>query len=180
MIFQILDDRKECYGVYSNGKFRYDRIPENVTGTWSWDQRLANRSIDYASIYSGGKTLIDACPEDLRPRLEKREERIRSFITAAVNAKVKLNELCMFDIVPEQHLKHYCEIKNEICLWIFNRYERPANHDFLVDLHQMSSDIAKNPVLIDQNALKKASKTDQKLKKLPKSMQKRLFWTSSS
>jgi len=162
MIFQILDDRKECYGVYSNGKFRYDRIPENVTGTWSWDQRLIGRSIDYASVYSGGKTLSAACPETLRPRLEKREARIRSFINAAVNSKIKLDDLCMFDIVPEQHLKHYCEIKNEICSWIFERYDRPANHDFLVDLHQMSHQIAQNPVIIDQNTLKKASKTDQK------------------
>ena len=162
MIFQILDDRKECYGVYSNGKFRYDRIPENVTGTWSWDQRLIGRSIDYASVYSGGKTLSAACPEALRPRLEKREERIRSFINAAVNSKIKLDDLCMFDIVPEQHLMHYCEIKNEICSWIFERCDRPANHDFLVDLHQMSHQIAQNPVIIDQNTLKKASKIDQK------------------
>jgi hypothetical protein len=72
----------------------------------------------------------------------------------------------MFDIVPEQHLKHYCEIKNEICAWIFERYDKPANHDFLVDLHQMAHDIAQNPILIDQNTLKKASKSDMKAKAL--------------
>lgn len=170
MIFQILDDRKECYGLYSNGTFKYDRIPENVTGTWSWDQRLSDRNVDYAIIYSGGQALSDACPENLRSRLEKRENKIRAFIASAVNAKMKLDELCMFDLVPEQHLKHYCEIKNEICSWVFDTHERPANHDFLVDLHQMAHDIAQNPIIIDQKALKKASKTDLKARALLNSL----------
>ena len=170
MIFQILDDRKECYGVYSNGKFRYDRIPENVTGTWSWDQRLAGRSIDYASVYTGGKAIHDAAPSHLRPRYEKREGRIRSFINSAVNAKIKLNELCLFDLVPEQHLMHYCEIKNEICAWIFDNIEKPANHSFLVDLHQMALDISRNEVLIDQKALKNSSKVDLKARALLKTL----------
>ena len=166
MIFQILDDRKECYGVYSDGRFRYDRIPENITGTWSWDQRLADRSINYASIYSGGKTILDAAPSHLRPRYEKREGQIRSFINSAVNAKIKLNDLCLFDLVPEQHLMHYCEIKNEICSWIFDNIEKPANHSFLVDLHKMAMDISQNPVIIDQKALKNSSKTDLKARAL--------------
>ncbi len=166
MLFQILDDRQECFGVYSNGNFTYDRIPDNVTGTWNWDERLSGRDVRYASIYSGGDTILKATPEHLRPRYEKREGKIRAFINSAVNAKMKLTELCLFDIIPEQHLMHYCEIKNEICDWVFEHLPRPQNHDFLVDLHNMAADIAGNPVLIDQKALKNASKTDLKARAL--------------
>tara|TARA_R100000152_G_C6766401_1_gene191380 strand:- start:106 stop:1296 length:1191 start_codon:yes stop_codon:yes gene_type:complete len=166
MLFQILDDKQECFGVYSNGNFIYDRIPDNVTGTWNWDRRLSNSNIRYASIYSGGQSLSSAAPEDLRHRLQKREDKIRGFINSALNAKVKLDELCMFDLVPEQHLMHYCEIKNEICDWVFKNNEHPKNHGFLVDLHQMAHNISKNPVLIDQKALKNASKTDLKARAL--------------
>ena len=162
MLFQILDNKTECFGVYSNGNFTYDRIPDNVRGTWDWDERLIGRDIRYASIYSGGKAISAASPEHLRPRYEKREGRIRSFINSAVNAKIKLGDFCLFDLIPEQHLMHYCEIKNEICDWIFSNVEKPKNHDFMVDLAVMTNKIKQNPIIIDQNVLKKASKHDMK------------------
>ena len=170
MLFQLLDDRQDCFGVYSNGKFKYDRVPENITGTWSWDQRLNGRNINYANVYIGGKTLLSSAPSHLRPRLEKREEKIRAFINSAANSKIKLGEFCMFDIIPEQHLMHYCEIKNEICDWVFNNNEQPQNHGFMVDLHEMAHDISQNPILIDQNTLLKASRTDLKAKALLSSL----------
>jgi len=170
MNFQILDDKVECFGVYSNGKFTYDRIPDNVTGTWQWDKRFGNRDIRYASIYSGGESISKAAPEHLRPRFEKRESKIRSFINSALNAKIKLSELCLFEVIPEQHLMHYCEIKNEICEWIFENNQQPQNHGFMVDLHQMANDISRNPILVDQNALRKASKTDLKANALLNSL----------
>lgn len=170
MLFQILDDRKECFGVYNDGRFYYDRVPKNATGTWNWDKRLSDLDINYASIYCGGKSISEAASESLRTRFEKRENKIRGFINSAVNAKMKLGEFCMFDLVPEQHLMHYCEVKNEICDWVFKNYEKPQNHGFLVDLHQMAHEISKNPVLIDQKALIKASKIDMKAKSLLNSL----------
>jgi len=170
MNFQILDDRAECFGVYSNGKFTYDRIPDNVTGTWNWDRRLDNRNVCYASIYTGGQSISEAAPEHLRPRYKKREDKIKAFINSAVNAKIKLSELCLFDVIPEQHLMHYCEIKNDICDWVFKHNEKPQNHGFMVDLHIMAHQIAKNPILIDQKALKRTSKVDLKAKTLLKTL----------
>jgi len=171
VIYQILDDREECYGVYGNGKFIYDRIPENIKGTWNWDKRLHNRSVDYASIYVGGKSLNDVAPDNLKPRLESRERKVRAFITSALNAKIKLGELCLFDIIPEQHLLHYCEIKNEICEYVFSNYPKPENHGFLVDLYEMAHDIAKNPVIVERSVLSRASKVDNKAKVLLNSLQ---------
>ena len=130
MNFQILDGKQECFGIYTNGKFEYDRIPQNITGTWNWDNRFSDRNIDYAHIYCGGKTLSDVAPEALRPRFEKRQNKIRAFLKSAVNAKMNLDEVCMFDLVPEHHLRHYCEIKNEICEWVFENYEKPTNYSF--------------------------------------------------
>ena len=170
MNFQLLDDNKDCFGVYSNGNFTYDRVPDNITGTWKWDERLSGRNIRYASIYSGGNTISEAAPEHLRPRLKKREDKIRSFVNSALNAKIKISEFCMFDIIPEQHLMHYCEIKNDVCDWVFSHNEKPQNHGFMVDLHEMAHQIAQNPVIINQKALKKASKTDLKARALLNSL----------
>ena len=170
MIFQILDDRDECFGIYSNGEFIYDRVPTTSNRTWNWHRHLNGVSVDYASVYTGGKSLEEACPEHLKSRLEKREKKVRAFINSAANAKIKLDEHCMFDLVPEQHLMHYCEVKNEICEHVFSNYDKPQNHGFLVDMFEMAHDISQNPVLIAQDVLKKASKHDNKARVLLSSL----------
>ena len=166
MIFQLLDDRKECYGIYTNNEFIYDRIPDNITGTWGWDSRLLLHDIDYASIYSNGRTMADVSPENLRHRLERREAKIKSFVKSAIISKFNMAEHCLFDMIPEQHLMHYCEVKNEICQYVFDNFHKPSNHGFLVDLQQMAHDISQRPVVVDQNTLKKASKDDNKARVL--------------
>ena len=170
MIFQLLDDRSDCYGIYSNSQFIYDRIPDNIRGTWNWDVRLNNRNIDYASIYCLGKPLSEVAPENLRNRLEIREGKIKSFVKTAIISKINMNEHCLFDIIPEQHLMHYCEIKNEICQWVFDNYQKPKNHGLMVDMFQMAHDISQKPVIINQEALKNASKHDNKAKVLLSSL----------
>ena len=90
MIFQLLDDRNECYGIYGNNEFIYDRVPDNIRRTWSWDHRLADRDIDYASIYCAGQTMASAAPENLRHRLEKREAKIRAFVKSALISKMNM------------------------------------------------------------------------------------------
>ena len=67
--------------------------------------------------------------------------------------------------MPEHHLRHYCEVKNQISQWGFDNYERPSNHDFIVDLYVMAETISQNDVLVDQEVLKKASK-DSELEEL--------------
>jgi hypothetical protein len=166
MIFQILDNKQECFGIYKEGEFIYDRVPHNITGTWTWNPNLSGVAVDYAHIYANGRSLDEVCPEDLRLRLQKRQKKIRAFINSAAKSKMNIDEHCMFELIPEQHLLHYCEIKNQICQWVFENHERPSNHGLIVDLFEMANDISKNPVLIDQNILKKASKHDMKARAL--------------
>ena len=166
MIFQVLDNKKDCFGIYREGEFIYDRLPADITGTWNYNSVLDGYDVDYANIFAGGRKMDEICPDNLKIRLQKREGRIRAFINAAANAKIKFDNHCMFELIPEQHLRHYCEIKNQICEWVFDNYERPANHDFLVELSQMAVEIARNPILIDQKPLKMASKDDMKARSL--------------
>ena len=65
---------------------------------------------------------------------------------------------------------HYCEVKNEICDYVFSNYDKPQNHGFLVDMFEMASDISKNPVLVAQDVLKKAARQDNKARVLLNSL----------
>ncbi len=66
MLFQTLDDKKECVGIYTDGKLHFDKIPENLTASWSYSPYLKGQEIQYANLYCEGKTLDEVCPEHLR------------------------------------------------------------------------------------------------------------------
>ena len=130
MIFQILDDKKDCRGVYADGKIIYDEIPKAADFTWSYSDHLRDRHIQYAHLWVGGKSLKDACPEHLRARLDLRERKIKGHFKSFRIAKVNLNAVCFFDLVPSRDLLHYFEVKNQICEWIFNNHDKPENYSF--------------------------------------------------
>ena len=70
MYFQTLDDKTECVGVYTSGKLNFDDIPEGLTRTWKFTGSISDDSIEYAWLYSGGKSLAEVCPEHLREELD--------------------------------------------------------------------------------------------------------------
>ena len=70
VIFQVIDDKDGCFGIYTNGTFIYDRFPSNMTGTWAWSRHLLDVDCDYAFVWNGGKTLSNSCPEQIKKRFE--------------------------------------------------------------------------------------------------------------
>ena len=48
MLFQALDDKKECLGVYLDGKLIHDVLPEGLTQTWSYSAFLRDTDVEYA------------------------------------------------------------------------------------------------------------------------------------
>ena len=42
-----------------------------------------------------------------------------------------LNENCFFELVPQQFLLEFCDIKNKITEHVLKNYEKPKNYDFL-------------------------------------------------
>ena len=82
MLFQTLDDKKECVGVYYNGDLKFDGIPEGLTKTWSYSNFLEDKDIDYALLYCNGKSIDDICPAHLIDDWERVSGRLKSFMRA--------------------------------------------------------------------------------------------------
>lgn len=155
MIFQTLDDKKECVGVYCGGDLHFDEIPKGLTKTWSYSNFLHDFEVDYASIYCLGKSIDDVCPAHLLEDWERVSERLKAFVRSNKIAKVSLVENCFFDLTPSRFLKEYCEVKNKICDWIFERYERPSNYEHLVSVQKVLSDIKYQPIRFDEKEMLK-------------------------
>ena len=50
MLFQALDDKKECVGVFAEGELHFDKLPDNLTHTWSFSSSIEGEDIQYAKI----------------------------------------------------------------------------------------------------------------------------------
>lgn len=135
MLFQTLDDKKECVGIYHDGMLAFDEdLPDQLSHTWAYSSFLGDREIEYAKIYCGGLGLMEASPEHLIDRWSDVEEKFKAFIKSFHTARVSLNENCFFDLVPEKFLLEMCSVKDMICQHVFENFEKPKNYDYLLDL----------------------------------------------
>jgi len=137
MIFQTIDDKSECIGIYADGKLSYDNFPQNLTKTWKYSGSLTNADVEYACLYCEGLALNQVCPTDLTLRLKAAQKRLRAYIQSFRIAKVDMRDHCIFDLVPEDFLKEFCEIKNKITEHVFETHERPECYDHLNNVQKL-------------------------------------------
>ena len=179
MLFQALDEKEKCVGVYSEGKILKD-LPAGGTHTWEYASFLKDLNVEYAKIYCEGKTLEQACPPELRQDYERIWKRLKAFYKSFITAKVSLNDHCFFDLVPEGFLKEYCVLKNKITQHVIDTYKKPDNYDNLLEITKLTTDIRHRKLNIDLSVLnneladprtkdfyKKAMKTEPYIKYNP-------------
>ena len=166
MIFQIIDDKKDCTGVFVNGKIEHRKIATDLTATWSYNSLLEDVDIEFADLYCNGLSLDDACPDDLKDRWEIRKKKIHSFIKSFITAGVNIDDVCFYDLVPFPHISHYYSLKNEITDFVLENYPRPKNYSFLLDTTITTRQIAKQEIRINWDYLKTQYLKDMKAKSL--------------
>jgi len=169
LIFQTLDDKQECIGVYVDGKIHYGSIPEGLSATWSYAPYLDGQDIDYAGLFCAESDCGHLCPDALKDRWEDVSEKLKSFLRSFQESKVDLSHNCFFELVPERFLLEYCEIKNKITEHVLKTYERPLNYDFMLQMTKLISKIKSQEIKLDFSSLNEGMssfKTRQWRKKL--------------
>jgi len=137
MIFQAIDDKSECIGVYCDGKLYYDDFPAPLSQTWKYTGSLKDSECEYAWLLCEGLSLADACPPDLTEPLRKAQKRLQAYLKSFQLAKINMRDHCIFDLVPEDFLKEFCEIKNKITEHVFATRPRPESYEHLEDIHKL-------------------------------------------
>lgn len=153
MLFQALDDKKECVGVFAEGELHFDELPQDLTHTWTFSSSIEGDDIQYAKIYAEGKELSEVCPAHLQEDFERVHKKMSAFYKSFFLSKVSLQEHCFYDLVPARHLLEYFSIKNQITDWVFQKYEKPINHDFMVKVSRMTNSIAQQHFSVDKSEL---------------------------
>tara|TARA_B100000287_G_scaffold432925_1_gene493393 strand:+ start:1144 stop:2328 length:1185 start_codon:yes stop_codon:yes gene_type:complete len=154
MLFQTLDDKAECLGVYAQGVIHWDAYPAEISRTWSYSPGLAGHDIDYAQMRCGGLSLNEVCPPELKSDWDSITKRMRAYLTSFGEAKISLEEHCFYSLVPERFLVDLCEIKNKICQHVFENYPKPDNYDFMLKVVEMAGDISTQKLNVNKSSLR--------------------------
>ena len=151
MLFQTLDDKTECVGIYTDNKliFDPDGFPPELTQTWKYAPYLRDLDVEYISLYLEGGKIADAIPEYLKDDWEDVSNKVLAFKRSLSLAQVDTQENCFFDLVPERFLVEFCEVKNKITEYVAKNVKRPVRYNFYKHVSMMLQDLSNKKVTID-------------------------------
>lgn len=152
MLFQTLDDKTECVGIYADQELIFDpeTFPEKLSYTWKYAPYLRSLDVDYASLYLEGRSIKDVIPEYLEEDWDDVSKKILAFKRSLSISQVNTRENCFFDLVPQRFLVEFCEVKNKITEYVLNNIERPDRYQFYKHVAMMLEDIKHREVNIDR------------------------------
>jgi len=153
MLFQIIDNKQQCRSIYSNKEIISDPDYEKLSKTWSFNSILKDKDIQYASLYAQGQNLDQCCPDILKENWEEVKQKHFAYMKSFEGAKVKFNDYCFYDLVPESFVIEYFDMKSQITDHILDSCEKPENYEFLLELSELVSGIENHKLNIDLKAL---------------------------
>jgi hypothetical protein len=156
MLFQTLDDKSECVGIYCANElvFDLDEFPEDLSKTWKYSSYLSDyKNIEYANLYIGDKKIHEVIPEYLKEDWEDVAGRLLAFERSLKLAKVDRSDNCIYDLTPSRFLVEFCEVKNEITKHVLGNYPRPKRYEYLLKVCQMLEGISGTRLNINRKHL---------------------------
>jgi len=179
MLFQTLDDKKECVAVFKDGELIYGELPLDLSATWKYTSILRDMPVEYASLYCGHGSLEEMCPEYLSEKWKAINNKLKSFLISFRESKISLDDNCFFDLVPERFLLEYCSLKNGITEYVFENYNKPLNYNFLLELSVVLEDIKYNKLNLNLNNMDLSSLASRKQFKKINNSSKRISYDIS-
>jgi hypothetical protein len=155
LLFQAIDDKTNCVGIYADGKLHFDNLPVNLTKTWKYAGYLEGHEIEYANLYCNGRKLEEVCPADLKDNWASAKRRFEAYLKSFSIAKISLNEHCVYDLVPHSFLEDFFEIRNSITKHVLETFDKPKNYDFLNELSRVIYEIKYQELKIDFSDIRK-------------------------
>lgn len=152
MIFQVLDMKRECVGFYQSGNI-VKEFTKDMDKTWNYASILEGREIQYAYIYSGGKSIDECCPDHLKDEWDRVNKKIKAFLNSFVESKVSLNENCVFDLIPERFLKEFYDAKSKITEHVFKTCSQPPEYTFTREFSEFINGISARDLQLDRSWL---------------------------
>ena len=96
MLFQTLDDKTECVGIYADNRLIFDPdvFPPGLTKTWKYAPYLRDLDVDYISLYLEGRPIKESIPEYLQDDWDDVSQKIVAFKRSLTISQVNTYENC--------------------------------------------------------------------------------------
>ena len=156
MIFQTLDDKSECVGIYHDGDLMFDsdQFPEGLSCTWKYTPALRDwDGIRFANLYLEGAPLSEHLPEYLLDDWADVQNRLASFLRSLSIAQVDLRDHCIYDVTPSRFLKEFGRVRNSMTQYVLQNIEEPPRYSYLEKVCRLLSDIKERPLKINKKRL---------------------------
>lgn len=165
-LFQIIDPSLKCPLIYQNNKIINISQCNDFEYTWKYFPILKNNSnIQYANIYCDGKSFEQLCPSNLKDDWDFYKSKYRANLVAIKEAKIDLTKNCLYDLIPEDILLGFNDLKNQICQKVFDTYKKPESYDILVGIIKVIEEIKTKNLKFNEE-LRKQYKLDNKSSKI--------------
>lgn len=184
-IFQPLETKQECLGIYHEGKLKFDEnLPfDNLEATWDYSPNLPENNFKFAKIYCNGKSLNEVCPQNLEKEWKSVRGKLKAYFNSFKHAKISLGEHCFYDLVPENFLYEYYYLQNKITEYVFEKYEKPNNYDFLKNASELVNYISQQTLKCDLTMLDGDDRIQkqlaEKIKKTKRNVEYDIYKTST-
>lgn len=175
-MFQTFDDKEHCALIYQDGAFHSSSADLSLSSTWAYANYLCHKDIQYAQLWVQGSSLGEVCPPHLKESFAAVEGRLKAFIRACSEARVDLNDVCFYEMVPKHFLCAYGEMKNHISQYVFQTYSQPPNYTHMLNLVKVITDIKYRPLELDLSKMRRASLKDRNMFKTLTRCDKRIAY----
>ena len=150
MYFSVLDNKKDCFGFYQDGKLYYDSPPDEMKVTWKHSETLSPGLYEYISVLARADSIADVCPLELKEDFDKVDSKLRAFYRSFLTSQVSLEENCFFDLVPQQFLLDYYSVREQVMKHVYENTPKTENYTYDCRLHEMLQEISTIPIKLDQ------------------------------
>ncbi len=156
MLFQVLDDKSECIGIYCNGQLYFDKndFPDGLNQTWKYSSSLRGKpNIEFATLYLEGHPPGEFLPEYLQDDWQDVKEKLQAFTRSLKIAQVDMGENCIYDLTPTRFLKEFGAIRDKMTQHILTSHPRPVRYDYMLKVSELLGSIADIPLKINHRRL---------------------------
>jgi hypothetical protein len=111
----------------------------------SWSYHPSFSGGEYAYLYCQDE-INKFCPDSSKDDWKLVNDKMKAYFKSFSNAKINLDDNCIFDMIPNKFLMTYYEVKTKIVEHILNTVAKPKDYDYLVKLSEVLWDIKNRPL----------------------------------
>ncbi len=151
MILQSLDIENNCKGIYKDGRLMFSNLKDaakSCSVSWKHSNIIENdQNFEYLFLRLRNADLkkYSSNPD----KYKKLRDLLSAHAKAAATAKVSLQDVCFYDLLPTSLLEGWYGAREDALRNLYKNTARPQDYEILHKIHVLTTEISRNSVLFE-------------------------------